>query len=283
MQTVAADFMLLSDATGTIQANDYQMERLDEFTNRVASGEFHVAVDGDVPSKCIDGRSCPRATNGPNAAGGTESVFVADDLTTKHMAADDGSVRGGMENVIHTLQGLGHAVGGHSDNRHTDPLQSGCGANDKLPTIYEMITAKPAAIKGIAEAILGPNSVDQATEQLILKNAAQRGDFAFGHDIVALLQDVDNAKLEELQGSHNEVVAVINLRPNTTLDRRALIDEFGVDYQAFNVDAWSFHAAAKATSLTVEEIQQKVVAMTYYNIATALVLCGPQMRVVIVK
>lgn len=283
MQTLVSQFMLLKDATGTIQANDYQQERLDELTDRVASGEFHVATDGKVPCKCKDGRSSPRPVEGANAAGGTESIFVADDLTTKHLAAADGSVCGGMQNIIQTLQGLGYSVGGHTDNRHTDPQQSGCGANDRLSEIYEMMTAKPAAVKALTEVILGAGSVDAATEQLILKNAAQRGDFAFGYDVVSLLRDIDDAKIEELQGSHNEVVAAINLRPGTTLDRRAIVEEFGVDYQAFNVDAWSFHAAAKATSLSVEEIQQKVIAMTYYNIATALVLCGPNMRVILVK
>jgi hypothetical protein len=78
-------------------------------------------------------------------------------------------------------------------------------------------------------------------------------------------------------------VAVINKRQDTTLDRNALAAEFGSDYQAFNVDAWAFEEAARVTSLSDEEVKQKIAAMTFYNLATTLVLAGSKMRVVVIE
>lgn len=49
-------FPTLDIAEGTIEARADQQERLDELTDRLAAGEFHQAVAGSVPSKCIDGR-----------------------------------------------------------------------------------------------------------------------------------------------------------------------------------------------------------------------------------
>lgn len=74
----------LDIAEGAIEAQDNQIERLDEVTQRLADGEFHVAVDGSIPSKCIDGRPGARGL-APNAAGGSESLMVADDLTSRHL------------------------------------------------------------------------------------------------------------------------------------------------------------------------------------------------------
>lgn len=91
---------------------------------------------------------------------------------------------------------------------------------------------------------------------------------------------------EELQGAHNEVVAIVNMRPGTTLDRGKLVEKYGSDYQAFNVDAWAFETAARELyndAISDDEVQDFVVAMTYYNIATAITLCGPNMRIIMME
>jgi hypothetical protein len=56
---------------------------------------------------------------------------------------------------------------------------------------------------------------------------------------------------------------------------------------AFNVDYWSFVAAARATlnalggTSTNDQVAQFVTAMMLYNIATTFMLGGPNLRVVI--
>ena len=284
IQTKEPVYIALEGAEGKIQRTEIQdTEIVDALTEDISIGAFNYSVAGLIPCKCIDGRTCQNATEGPNAAGGTESLFVADDLTTKRFATEDGSVTGGMHRLIESLRGKGLEIGGHGDDSTAKPEDaSGCGANDKLPFIYDMITRKHDVIKKYVEAILGEPVFDE-TEQMIIDNARVRVDFSSGKDVLNVLGSAENAHIEQLEGAHKEVVAAINLRANTTLSRQLLKEKYGEDYQAFNVDAWSFRRAAEAMAESEDEIRQKVIAMTYYNVATALVLCGPQMRVVVVR
>ncbi len=269
-------------AVGTIEAGPDQQERLEECIERIARGEFHKGITSGVilPARCVDGRSpaVGAAPLAPNAAGGTESLFVADDLTTKRFASQDGSTASGYANTLEVLRSEGYEVGGHTDS-HARGDASGCGANDKLPRIYQYITERGDTLQAMA-AQLGV-IVPADIHELITSSARARTIFSSGAELLTLLKE--NAKevyVDSLEGEHNEVVAVINKRPGTTLDRDALQAVFGPDYQAFNVDAWSFNEAARATSLTPEEAQQKAIAMVYYNLATTLVLAGSKMRIV---
>lgn len=283
MQNEEPTYTELVGAEGGIQYGEkHDINVVNELTERVRAGEFHVPTTGRVPCKCIDGRICEYATEGPNAAGGTETIFVADDLTTRRFAGADGSVADGMRNAIALLQVKNYPVGGHSDDHHTDPEDSGCGANDRLEKIYNIIAREPNLVKQYVEAILS-TTVDDETHALIVGNAGGRVSFSRGNEVLEVFKQTQDAKLEELEGHHNEVVAVINKKPGTTLDRKMLAEVYGANYQAFNVDAWSFQEAAAAIAEpgNDKEILQKIIAMVYYNVATALVLCGPKMRVVI--
>lgn len=74
--------------------------------------------------------------------------------------------------------------------------------------------------------------------------------------------------------------------PGTTLDRNTLAKKYGNTYQAFNVDAWAFEPTARAIvgdDASDETIQQVVLAMVYYNLATAITLCGPGMRMIVME
>lgn len=270
-------------AVGTIEAGSNQQERLDEVTRRLASGEFHTETTLTIPTLCVDGRS-PQEASGvvaPNAAGGTESLFVAEDLTTKRYSNDDGPTLAGYMKVTEAVNEAGHPVGGHTDE-HAHDEASGCGANDKLPGIYAYIAANGEALRALAVQ-LGLDVSDELHEQII-RNAGARTEFSSGAELLGALQSrATTGFVPKLAGNHNEVAAVVNLRPHTTLDRGALADEFGDTYQAFNVDAWAFADGARLISESEEEVRAKVVAMAYYNFAAALVLSGPGMRLVVLK
>lgn len=268
----------LDIAEGAIEARIEQQERLDEVVERLASGEFHVAVEGTIPCKCIDGR---HGANGlaPNAAGGSETLMVADDLTTKRFADESGTTLAHYRNVLDVLQGEGYLVGGHNDN-HAHGEASGCGANDKLPLIYGFISRCGDEVRALTESL--GLTVSDDLHQMLVNNAGARTQFSAGAELLSALEEAAGPEsIDNLVDGHNEVAAVINMRPGTTLDREALAAEFGPDYQAFNVDAWSFAEAAQAISLSQEEADEKVVAMVYYNLATAGVLCGKNMRVIV--
>jgi len=286
-----AQYIEIGDAgIGTIEAGPEQQERLDEFTERVGRGEFHTAIVWSPEFKkmilvrCVDGRVPETGANplGPNSAGGTESLFVADDLTTRRFAAEDGSTAGGYANTVTFLNEAGYEVGGHTSD-HAEGKASGCGANDNLPAIYECIATNPDVLRDYAR-ILGVTVPDDI-HQHIVGNARTRSKFSHGRELLETLQQTAKAAfVDNLTGNHHEVLTVINKKAGTTLDRDALMAEFGENYQAFNVDAWAFEAAARAISGDDEaEVAQKVVALLYYNLATALVLSGPSMRVVVTE
>ena len=270
-------FELGEVAEGSIEPRTDQQERLEEFTQRVGSGEFHVETDHALPCGCIDGR-CGCSLK-PNSAGGTETLMVADDLTTKRFASD-GTTATAYKAVVEMLHQRGELIGGHDDD-HAGDGKSGCGANDKLDLIYAMIGKQSDAIRQLTES-LGV-AVSDEDHQLIVNNAMARDEFSSGEELLETLKSYGDDKVDHLRGSHNEVVAVINKRSGTTLDRDALEAEFGPNYEAFNVDAWSFEAGAEAISESESEIPAKVAAMVYYNLATSLVLGGKKLRVTVLE
>jgi hypothetical protein len=275
--TTELNYMTLDDAQGTIEAGDAQQEQLEAVTQRLSTGEFHTTITGNVPKVCIDGR--PGGELGANSAGGTFTLTVADDLTTQRFSAGKSLAEADRE-VAQVIIGEGEAVGGHCDEK-AGGEKCGCGAKDRIKDIYRYLADNQQAIREQAKK-LGVDVSDDVHE-LIIGRALERGDFSSGAELSATLKEVAGTASESvLRGAHKEVVAVVNTRPDTSLDREALTEAFGEEYQAFNIDAWSFTEAAKAISLTEEEAAQKVVAMVYYNLATAGVLCGPQMRVVTV-
>lgn len=277
MEKTAVAYLTLEAAEGTIDAKEHQQERLEEFTDRVGSGEFHVPVHGTIPCGCVDGRCGGKLR--PNAAGGSETIFVADDLTTKRLGAADGTTLGGYLNTLQFLKEKGFEVGGHTDE-HAEGDVSGCGANDKLTQIYAFMTRQPDLLRDLAGQF--GVEVDDTTHELIIDNAAKRTQFSKGGDLLeALWAKGTKDAIDVLNGSHNEVLVVVNTQEGTSLDRDALEAEFGEDYEAFNVDVWSFEEAARITSLGAKEQTNKVIAMVYYNLATAHVLGGKNLRVVV--
>lgn len=278
MATELTYMTLDTAAKGTIEAEGVQLERLDELTERLGSGEFHTQVVGSLPKECIDGR--PGGDMMPNSAGGTFSLTVADDLTTQRFSKEKTLIEADRE-VMRVVIGEGEIVGGHCAD-HAEGDNCGCGAKDKIGVIYAYIANNPDVMLAQADAL--GIKVPQDVHDKIVRNAAARTDFPTGKELSTTLKEVAGEESESiLTGAHKEVVAVINSREGTSLDREALTEVFGTEYQAFNVDAWTFKDAASAISDTDEEVEQKTIAMAYYNLAAANVLCGPGMRVVAIS
>ena len=276
MMTVAKNYMLLELGEGTIEAGADQQERLNELTERLARGEFYVATDGSIPYGCIDGRDTRDGlTPRPDSAGGTESLFVADDLTAQRFAGD-GTTRDAFARTLKFVHDAGYPVGGHTDT-HAHGVASGCGANDKLPLVYDFIARNGAELRRLA-AGLGIEASDEGYQK-IMANASERTEFSPATDLLSELQSYGD--VATLDGDHHEVVAVINTKSGTTLDRIALRAEFGEMFEAFNVDAWTFRPSAELITPEDGDIDATVLALAFYNLATAHVLCGKTMRVVI--
>lgn len=277
------DLMVLSEAEGSIHAAHEQ--DVIETAEAIVRGEYHRLTDKVIVCKCIDGRNCQNGLEGPNSAGGTLSLLVADDLTSQRFIRSDEPVAVGMTRLTEFLHGEDYPVGIHSDT-HASGDKAGCGANDMLPEIYVMMVKKAEAIRSLAQSILGKEIQDEI-HSTIMERVMQRVLFGPGSKIKAAVTEVvGDEACETLEGGHKEIVAVINLIHGTTLDRDALQEATDGEYQAFNVDAWAFKPSAKIITshdanneINENEVEAKVIALTYYNLATALVLCGPEMLV----
>lgn len=279
-QEQPSKLLSLSQAEGSIQAEN--VTEIIELAESIVGGKYHRLTTKNIICKCIDGRNCSKGLEGPNSAGGTLSLLVADDLTSRHFIDANESTADGMARLTDVLLDQDITVGVHTDS-HAEGEKSGCGANDQLPKIYAMMVQKAEHIRELADLVLG-KPVPQAVHDLIMSRAAERTVFSPGNAV----EEAASAKgrSERLEGQHKEIVAVVNLVEGTTLERAALETDTTGSYQAFNIDAWAFEASARAVSspdVSDEEIESKVVAMTYYNLATALVLCGPDMLVGIRK
>jgi hypothetical protein len=271
-------FVLGEQAEGFIEAGQDQQDLLENFTRRIAAGEFHGPADASIPVICKDGRFGGFHML-PNAAGGSETIFVADDLTNKLFGSSEGTTVAAYKNVLNHIVKNGGLVGGHDDD-NDDATASGCGANDKLPFIYDLIARKGDHLRLLANQ-LGIEVSDE-THEKIVRNAAARTIFSDGPEMLQALEDHDDEVIvEHLGGVHREVTAVMNTKDGTTLDRKAILDEFGEEYESFNVDVWSFKNAAEM--LTDDPVKQHelVVGMVYYNLGTAHILGGKSLRIVV--
>lgn len=259
-----------SAATGTIApaADTYPS---DSFFERIQSGEFLRNVDDTVACGCIDGRT--GAQLHPSSAGGTISLMVLRDiLQTRHNAP---TVELLNETIEH-LQKQQYPIGGHIDDHAVDPA-TGCGANDKLATIYATVRENQDAIRSLAQRLGVKISDDE--HSTIVAGFDRREEFSMSVELRDALSAASSQAIDTVVGSHNEVCIVVNTKPGTTLDHEALAAEFGNDQQAFCVDAWSFETSATAVFDDIEPTLA-VAALVYFNLATALTLCGPDMPVI---
>lgn len=278
---IYVDFSAGEAATGGIEGSDEQIDAVLEFVKDTP--EAYTKCEKPVVCKCIDGRSAEIATEGPNAAGGTFGVAAAIDLARPAGVAPASHAEI-LKHVISTHKREGHDVGGHTDT-HASGDNCGCGAADKVQEIYAKIASQEGKVRELVEAIYG-EPVDDTTHARIMSNAESRAAFDTGAKVrdtfeASTSQPGSDTLMENLEGSHNEKIALINTVPNTTLSRKDMQESLGDDLQAFNVDVWAFKKTAESVAASPEDARAIHVAMLYYNVATALTLCGPNMRIVV--
>lgn len=304
IETIQHGFALGEAATGTIDPGSRELDanKVEQLESDVLAGRFDVPVlEGFfLPCGCIDGR-CPHDGEAfnpvPNAAGGTLSLLVGELLTTEsNLASAATNSEEALASLIAYLQsqGYGDQIGGHTGEIHLRnnaseeeiakaKLISGCGANDALAPIFGQMIEKPEVMLGVLDK-LGVGIDKETAFPAMLDKAKilldRDGYFKSGKEVAGTLRAAaPEGNCPELQGSHNEVFIRLNMTEGTTLDRRALKEAYGDDYQVFNVDVWALRKAADTLSYTEEEANSKFAAMVIYQVATALQLCGPTMRV----
>ncbi len=265
---------------------------------RIASGEItQVEVDTFAGELGTERFYDQVGELGPNAAGGTFSLVIADALTTRRFMQPGDKADQHAKRLYQWLTdnadtpdnrliiprqcidgrpvAAGSApsqalIGGHDSDHGKDD----CGAEKRLSDILAFISANGDILRHIttSDGIV----VDDETHAMIVSNAQQLLDEAYVSDAFALRDSFTEVAGEEsvsrLSGAHAEVAARKNHNPNTTLNRARLQQVYGTKLEAFNIDAGVFPAAANVISITPQEAEQKRIALDYYNTATALVL-----------
>lgn len=294
--SVLEDVTLLGDsAIGAIGPDDrikhgeISADKVDELAHRLETDEFYDEVSDEL---------------GPNSAGGTFSLVIADALTNSRFRLNGESAKEHAR-VVYTwlLENKNDAesrkviprvcvdgripVNGSVDNEsvvgtHQDENgPGGCGAENKLNEILLYISNRGEQLRQIA-AILGVE-VDASTSQLISENARtllEDGYVNSGSELREVCAEVaGESSVVTLAGTHKEVVAAVNTDKSKTLNRAKVREIFGEGYDVFDVDAGVFQeAAAVISDGSADDINQKFTALLYYNLGTTVVLSDKSLR-----
>lgn len=234
---------------------------------------------------CYDGRSAAHGnTIGAKAAGGTNTVVASLALRGKNRPGE--KAPGHAERTARELLARGKTVGGHiATEIHGDhSIYCGCGAADKEDDTFVYIAAYRDELQAFLRD-LGIEVSDELSEEIGLQAqalvdegyAAQQG-----RNVINAISAVGGeGSIEELAGGHKEVVAALNLRAGTTLDKDKLHELLGGDVQIFGADVWAMQQNANELESDPAEAHKLFVAMLYYNLGVAAVLCNASLRVAV--
>lgn len=267
-----------------IDAGEISKQEVQAFIEALHDGTLFTHVSAMTPRKCVDGRfrADRQNTFGPDAAGGTVTLVVADALTSSayRTAGERASVH--TANVLRALIDRNEVVGGH-DADVVHGAGSGCGACDKLDVALKYIADRSEDLR-TTMAGLGV-TVDDAAAEMVRANAQKLVDEQYadgGPTIIRTVREVAGADaVETLTGDHKEVAVVINTKPQTTLNRGLVREQFGDKFQAFNVDIWALEQSAKNLAQDDTKAQQFYYAALCYNVAVAAVLSDASLRIVV--
>lgn len=282
-----------SIAAGTIEpaprvaSGEITQERVDELYERLQTSKYYVATGQEF---------------GPNAAGGTFSLVIADALTGNRFRQNGEGAKQHAKNLYAFLlehhndvegrkiiprvcidgrQGENKnttVVGGHDSDHGADD----CGAQKRLLDIVRYMAHRGDDVRTFLQS--HGVAVDDATHALLVENTQALIDGHYVTSPIALreayVETAGETSVTRLIGAHAEVVATLNTETSMTLDRAAIRREFGSQYEAFNVDIDALQQSSALIALNARTTSQTFIAALYYNVATTAVLCGPSLLIV---
>lgn len=241
--------MALSAAEGKIGPGLYSSDA--SFIARIRGGEFLTRTNVTVPGWCIDGRPADEEHSPlPRSAGATIGLWAAQVLAGEDISLAD---------FIAAMETSDEPVAAHTGPTSSEGA-SGCGAADHLLGLMQIIASRPQEVRKIVERWgIDPSLIDQE-----IVNSAGLFQPDNGDELVQTVADYKGTRVPHLLGDHNEAAAVVNLRPNTTLDTQRLDDAFP-GAQVFHIDAWLFGGGTKpaATLAAVNAATLLMLASTH--------------------
>lgn len=228
-------------------------------------------LNGNEPARCVDGRPSNESDQGPQMLGGTLHPIVLS-VIFHNTELNNTTIR---ENALQLKQNDIN-TGAHRGS-HQHESSSDCGFADRLKDILKKAVEARALIskrlhkiyednKDILEPLGLPpfNQLLETAYDKIASYEANKIEIT-GEKLISAIEDTQ-APTETVEGSHNEQVAFINLKRDTTLDTNGLNAQ---GCQAFNLDL--MHAIDHAKLLGIPE-EFSVPASLILYMATEVVL-----------
>ncbi len=191
--------------------------------------------------------------------------------------------------VVQKLKDLGFIPGGHIDESSVNDLShgTGCGANDKLPTILDNFKQNSASLEPFMKALMGDKFDPQVYRKIV-----ETTPLHVGHNPAILAErfraqaanalQVLEAGHEGVHG-HEESTITINYVPDSTFNSSKLQEEHEHN-QTFDVDMWALLILAESLSNGDGEKEKQLYhALVAYQLATAFTLTDGTQEMVILK
>lgn len=222
-----------------------------------------------TPVFCVDGRKGAR-TNAQGAP--IEGPYLQALGGSYHMVALEWLLAGGTsdymtsaDSTFDKMKEKGMKVSVHRGH-HGHGSVSDCGFADNFVKIVQTLQKNQNDIWGLitqAEGSLSEMAPQWATLMDSIKDA-HLGTVPPGDALITTATEKYSADLQNLEGEHGEIAAVVNLKPKTTLD----VDK-NQDTQAFNLDLW--HVLDEAEQLGMDRQKATLLSLGLY-VATEMVL-----------
>ena len=282
------------DPSVRIASGDIKAEVVHDLAKRLQTDEFYDEIPaGSIPCVCMDcrGRLDGHQVLGGNAAGGTFTLVMADALTSNTFRHPGENSAAHTKRTYAELMKRGYNVGGHdADTAAGSSVNGGCGAMDKLdssdPLAPSILRYMAKRADDVRQGVQGFGfEVSDALHASLVTNAQdlrETGYATTGRELLeATLEVAGDESIETLTGPQLAVIAVVNTREGQTLNRKKVAAAFGNDYQVFNIDAPTISNGVRVTSMSEAQANDKMIAALYYNVATAAVIVGPSMPIIV--
>lgn len=212
-----------------------------------------LSVNNTKQAWCVDGRPDPNSDKGSQMLGASLHPIILKAID-QNLNFDEALVG----KILPALTSAGFSLGVHY-GAHKHEGKSDCGFADRMP---EIITKAQQQQGEITNRLLGVFRDNQAvfqsqglTEEVFsqsLASAYQKiNAYApdkiqlTGETLIAKAQEL-GARVENLEGDHQEQVAFVNLKERTTLDTNELNLQ---EKQAFNLDLWAVLEQTRALGI----------------------------------
>ena len=291
--TITAVTNPVGKGVGTIPAPEMTHAVAEERAEHIGS-KYRVPVSEHAAGVCFDGRGCEHCLNGnapeigPKTGGGPLiTAYAAARLTgwfnqfEEMREADDEAQ---LDFLAERLTVNGIVLGGHCATsalaKNFDEGKTGCGANDEFAKIMGNINKASQFVLGNSEALI-------AQTDTYRPDIAQEAVHAAASPVinwapVTAMGKLGKDRVEILEGSHSEIMLIVNYKENTTIDRDAVLADEGV--QVFALDMWYLDKIANAMTsgpMQKEQFAHLKHAMVAFNVSTLYTLGDGSHRVAI--